>query len=370
MKYKKRKFWTDEELSSLKEDYCTLTVKELELKYDRNMCSIQDKANTLKYSRNYDLFWKDSDIESLKLDYPVLPKAELESKYKKSMNSIVGKAMRLGIHRSNQLFRVNKPLKSLYSKEEIKNLYCKGMSLKEISEISNVGKSRISAILRETNTELRETSKEYRKYHVEDNFFDLIDTEEKAYILGFLYADGYNNSNDSSISIRLSIKDKKLLDDIASILTSRIVKTYKVKEKEYCQLSISSKIMSKSLHNLGCIQAKSLILQFPTEDQVPKELQRHFIRGYFDGDGCITKSKKNHYSISVTSTYMFNEKLRQVLNENCSVINERKLRFYKNNITCDLRYSRKSQLLDIKEYLYKDATIYLERKFDKFNLIN
>lgn len=323
----------------------------------------------MKYKKRK--FWTETELESLKLDYPKLSEKELEEKYGRSMNSLRGKAIRLGINRPYPAKEIRKKItrKSKLTNLEIENLYNKGMNTKELSELTNVGRSRISSILRENNVILREGS-DYRIHTVVEDFFDIINTEEKAYILGFLYADGYNNTTNGSVRVSLHIKDKVLLEKISTYLTSNIVKTYSTDKGTFCQIEICSKKLSLQLEKLGCVKAKSLILQFPTEEQVPKEFQRHFIRGYFDGDGCISIGKKGFPYFSITSTLMFNEKLQEVLLENCKDLKKGGGRFYKNNITYDVRYSSKSNILKIKEFIYKDATLYLERKFDKFNLIN
>lgn len=50
--------------------------------------------------------------------------------------------------------------------------------------------------------------------------------------------------------------------------------------------------MCKDISTLGAIKNKSLTLTFPSDDIVPKKFKRDFIRGYFDGDGCIWNGKR------------------------------------------------------------------------------
>lgn len=147
------------------------------------------------------------------------------------------------------------------------------------------------------------------------NFFDSIDSEEKAYWLGFMYADGWINKNNTSWNIGLALK----LDDL-----SHLQKFGKAIEKEHitfskvaCKISLGSKHMFNTLRNYGCVERKSLILQFPKEEIfVSKNLIRHFIRGYFDGDGCVSYTNKNHtsYSVSILGTKQFLEKLKEYTN--------------------------------------------------------
>lgn len=134
-----------------------------------------------------------------------------------------------------------------------------------------------------------------RIYNVDESFFKKIDTEEKAYILGFMYADGCNHHNPSkcnySISITQLTQDVDILEKINNAMTSDYpIHTYVQKEnnKEKSVLLISSKDLSQDLCKLGCSEAKTFSIRFPNENQYfDDNLMCHFIRGYFDGDGCI-----------------------------------------------------------------------------------
>ena len=89
----------------------------------------------------------------------------------------------------------------------------------------------------------------------------------------------------------MSISDKEHLIEF----NKHIKSTYpiKIEREKYVKLKISNKHIGNSLINKGCIPKKSLILEFPNLSQVPKFLIRHFIRGYFDGDGCICNQLNN-----------------------------------------------------------------------------
>src|ERR1035437_4280784 len=136
-----------------------------------------------------------------------------------------------------------------------------------------------------------------RKFKLKENFFDEIDTQEKAYFLGFLYADGCNILHRNRVSIVLHEKDYELLKMLNDLLLDgNDIKIEKRKNIEghyingkLCRnngnsirLDINSKYMSQKLNSIGMIPMKSSVVLFPT--CVPFHLMNHFIRGYFDGD--------------------------------------------------------------------------------------
>lgn len=204
-----------------------------------------------------------------------------------------------------------------------------------------------------------------RKFTVNQRYFKTIDSEEKAYILGFLYADGYNNEKTGCIEISLHNQDKDILDKINTCLSNE--RPLKVKDQMY-RLVICSKKMSYDLKLLGCGQAKTFKLEFPTEEQVPSYLIRHFIRGYFDGDGCVYLSKTNsNRSFQIIGREVFLKDLQESMMKSCSLL---KTKFYNpsrsNKEIVSMTYCGKIQCTKIREWLYGDATIYLQRKYDKF----
>lgn len=126
-----------------------------------------------------------------------------------------------------------------------------------------------------------------RKFTVDFNFFENIDTEEKAYTLGFLYADGCIASTLNKIQFDQLEPQEDILFKIKEVMQAEApIHTHKGKHnRTRYRLLVCSKKMCQDLLKLGIIPNKSLTLTFPTK--VPQEFLRHFIRGYFDGDGCI-----------------------------------------------------------------------------------
>src|SRR5690606_21393784 len=134
-----------------------------------------------------------------------------------------------------------------------------------------------------------------KKYNFNESFFETIDTEEKAYWLGFIAADGNINdrgeNKSKSLHIGLSFKDKNhLLKFMININYSHLLIEIKeriinLKKRRYVRLNLNSKKMYNDLLDKGITPRKSLTLKPPKN--VPKDLVRHWIRGYFDGDGSV-----------------------------------------------------------------------------------
>jgi hypothetical protein len=173
--------------------------------------------------------------------------------------------------------------------EIIKNLYLnEKFSAKNIGKQFNFGENTVLKILKKLGiTRAQGTN---RKYTCNSNFFEKIDTEEKAYWLGALYADGCVRNNKNSYSVTLISKDIEWLDKFKEHIeyTGLIYREYHKKfNKECFKLNISDNKLAQDLINCGCTERKSLTIEFPGENILPKNLINHFIRGYFDGDGTV-----------------------------------------------------------------------------------
>ena len=203
-----------------------------------------------------------------------------------------------------------------------------------------------------------------------ENVFDSIDTEEKAYWLGFIYADGTISSDPlkkgkkKSYTFELSLKesDSNHLEKLKELLgTPRPI----LKSENRCRLLVNSKHFWETLNNYGCTPRKSLTLEFPNiEIFKSPDLIRHFIRGYFDGDGCISYNNKSHtvMALSVLGT----ENFLTGIKNNLPVKFDYQLGHNnKSDITRILAINGKNGL-EILFYLYENSTIYLHRKFEKY----
>ena len=236
-----------------------------------------------------------------------------------------------------------------------------------------------------------------RKYDLNENYFKVLDTPEKAYVLGFLYADGcvsiIGYSNHVKITQLSERKDilLKIRDCLGSNAELRLNKNAK---NETYVVNFHSKILCEDLIKLGCVPNKSLILQFP--NFIPDNLMNHFIRGVFDGDGCIWNGKRKKMTVrdksrksgfrerivhNVKFTFTGNVDFITGLQDylvNKGIVNKKtKLNFSKaknpNNNTsdrvCTMEYSGRGQVKKLFDFMYKDATIYCDSKYNKFKEI-
>lgn len=208
-----------------------------------------------------------------------------------------------------------------------------------------------------------------RKSHVNDHIFDSIDTEEKAYWLGFLYADGNVHLHSKSWKVELGLQeqDYEHLVKYAAFIGYSKQPSYRPKTKSY-RIVTGSRLMAEQLMSKGCVPRKSLILTFPSYDVVPKELMRHFIRGYFDGDGCITLRHNVNSTVPIPSLLGTKEFLQGLLNEigfaDTQIIKKEE---WTASNTYNLVF-RKEQGYRFLDYMYKDAAVFLQRKYNRYLL--
>jgi len=245
----------------------------------------------------------------------------------------------------------------------------------DLAKIFNISSVATNTLLRRHGYKAKTQSELQRKYSINETFFDIIDTQEKAYVLGLLYADGYNNTDRNSVSLGLKETDREVLDKITALIQPtkplQYVNASKTKGFENTQnqyrLVITNKHISERLVELGCGKAKTHNLTFPTEEQVPSHLIRHFLRGYFDGDGSV--SNNNRLQIDIVGTISFLEKIQEIIESELDIkkskLNKRHKKS-KNKIRA-LQIRGKYQCLKFKEFMYDNATIYLKRKYNIFN---
>ena len=271
----------------------------------------------------------------------------------------------------NNIYRKGGTQNNCLGKEdEIIKKYLSGISKHKLREEYKTNEKTINNILESNNIKIRTHLESKQNKNLKHDFFSDIDTEAKAYILGLAFADGSISPErriKTSYVFQISFKeeDKYLLDYIKENLCydgnlyyvpskEKIIRNKKVYSSGQYMLHIPSKQLVNDLEKLGMSKKD----KFPN---IREDLISHFIRGVFDGDGCISISKRGDIEIFIMGTENF-------LNETNKYIN-----FNKPKFTRGIYKSRKSGRLNaikFANYIYENANIYMKRKYNKFAVLS
>lgn len=243
--------------------------------------------------------------------------------------------------------------------KQIIERYNSGINSEILAEEFNINASTICRIIKRNGYKIRPPEINKRKYLLNENFFETIDTEEKSYLLGFLYADGNVSKDKNDIKIEVHERDIDILEKFAKNIYIGDQYTIGTDRNIYKYIRFSSKKIKEDLTRYGCIPNKTFSITLPS---LSKNLMNHFIRGFYDGDGCI--SIDGRVRIILTGYYDFINEVKNYLKNNN--ING-SIRFYKNkeNI-CDFTIGTINDGNKMLDYLYDNASIYLDRKYKKY----
>lgn len=277
-------------------------------------------------------------------------------------------------------YKASKGLKSNYvirlKKAIDEYLNTQTPSLTKIGTKYNLDRHVISRRLKELGYEV---INHQNKLKFDNTVFDSIDTEEKAYWLGFIFADGYissqNSDEKSYYKFELSLKnsDKEHLEKFNKFMKhedANHVKSGKVMcgetECERCRWSINDRHLWETLNSYGCTPKKSLTLQFPQLNIFKdSSLIKHFIRGYWDGDGCISYRDKEHLipHISILGTEHFLNGIK----DNVLELKNRSLQYNNpDNPNTLVLGAERDPAFKVLYYLYENSSIYLNRKYERY----
>lgn len=197
-------------------------------------------------------------------------------------------------------------------------------------------------------------------------------SEEMAYFLGFICADGHIAVSKNKLMIQIHIKDEYILKNFIKFLSYE-GHLYYSKNYNLCNLQITSKEITQDLLNFGLTRQKSKELKWI--EQIPDQFISHFARGYFDGDGHIGLSQAHNPNnknliVKLVSTLPFIQRLKFEFEKHygseCGSI--------KDNITYfELIYTGSNHTKSFLDWIYKDSTeeTRLKRKYEIYsNYIN
>lgn len=275
-----------------------------------------------------------------------------------------GDVIKLILRKNNVYAKDREPRFSDEDIQDMINMYLNGSILKDLEKKYKTSDTTIMAIFDKAGIRRRHSI-----YTCDENYFDVIDTEDKAYFLGLLYSDGYHNTNKNCITITLQEEDVDVLKTFNEVTKNtrplRLVENNKVNGnwKNCYQLTLISQHMSKILEKHGVYQAKSLILKFP--NWLDESLYPHFIRGYFDGDGSINKRKES-YSMSIVGTDAFCSYLQGWIEAKLGIETHIYVSSSIDKPTRTFMITKKEYSKKFFDYIYNDAHIYLKRKHDVY----
>ncbi len=246
---------------------------------------------------------------------------------------------------------------------EVLEQYSLLKNIHKVAEHFNMSITPIKKVLKINGIDLTN-----RRYDVNHKYFEKIDNEEKAYWLGFLYADGYIRERKfgNSLELKLSVKDIDHLELFRQCLNSNhkivygITKTHnngKPSFSHMAHLAMYSNELVDSIKSHGFHSRKTFTISKPN---LTNELLRHFIRGYFDGDGSFSFNNKTRTNKSqiVSASEEFQK----------FIISELSLNGIKINLYSVIRLQIQNKVENLKfyHYIYKNAKIYLKRKKEKY----
>ncbi len=258
-------------------------------------------------------------------------------------------------------------------KEQLEDLYCtQKMSMGDIAKLHNCSRVYVMKLLRKHDLPIRTRSaargeakrrgKNVGFNAINEDFFKS-QSPEMAYVLGFIYADG--NLGNQLDNFSISQREPEILYKIKDLMSSEHKVVRKTSQELYT-LTIGNKTMINDLISLGLTPNKSLDVKFPVLDP---GLYGHFIRGYFDGDGCIYSFNKFWRITFISGSRHIIDSLEEYLNKYAGVT-KRTIYAFSNGRAYQLIYARRLDLVKIFNFLYDDLSLrselFLHRKYEMF----
>lgn len=261
------------------------------------------------------------------------------------------------------------------SNQELKEIHQQvldGIPYKTICEQHQISEE---SLLRRVQNNKWERGQRKNKYSFDDTYFDNITTEHQAYWLGFLYADGYilskrnrrpNSQEQQSFGFCISSKDDELFTKFKEDLKSNNPVNYYKNSTGFdsdfsCgRILLTSQRTVDALKKYGMMENKTFFLTWP---ELPEELYSAFIRGYSDGDGSIIIQSNGKYNWQLCGTVELLMGIQAYFDTHIKLF-QRFPERENNNYT--LHYCGNQQVPRLLDIIYKDATIYLQRKYNKY----
>lgn len=279
----------------------------------------------------------------------------------------------IGINSKHELKTTNEQIMNKVENDKIDIIkqYVSGTSSEIIAKQYEVNGSTICRLLKRNNIQIRPNNE--NKVHIKKNrdYFSEINTNDKAYFLGLLYADGSVREGGYSFKIVVHKKDidvvEKLRDKIFLEKLNDRIKGGIEEGDKYIRLSVSDVKMVSDLVRHGCTPNKTFTIRFP--NVISKEFYPDFIRGVMDGDGCIYIAKNNKtIKVDFTSNYEFVKDLKTII-ESCGFRCGKPIQRKKNKLTGAIQITGRENVIKFLDWLYAGDGPHMNRKYEKYQQI-
>lgn len=257
----------------------------------------------------------------------------------------------------------------VFTEEELKNIYHlyfdEHKSFKDLKEIYHHEQPVFTRVFKEHGWKPKAPNCKYGKYKLNEHYFDVIDTPDKAYVLGLFYADGNNNDKQHILTMELQIDDYDVLAGINNLFeTDRPIRVYdyvgkSCRTKPTCKLTLYSPYLCQRASELNLVPRKSLSLDFPY--WMDKELIPFMLRGYIDGDGWVRPN-----TIGFMSSDKFCNGAKQYFDSvglKTSVMNMKR---HYNEHTKTFIFTNKKDAKIYTEMMFAQGNVFMQRKVDKY----
>ena len=297
-------------------------------------------------------------VEFIKNNVNLLTNQEIADKLGCSKSTVSNWRKKLGISFSetHNFSQYNQYIIDSYSKK----------TAKKIAEEIGCSKSYITKTWRENGLQ----GKINRQYYSDFDFFERIDNEDKAYVLGLLASDGCvytRNNHEGLMQIALQKQDKEILEKIKLAMSSE--NPILENKRSYVFSIVSNKIYN-DLVKIGITPKKTWDLDLEKIfSQVPFEYWKDFIRGYFDGDGCISSQELISNSnvaiaIPLKTGYVLSEKLKSI-GLNNTIVEDKRVEHYQLPF-CNIVFKNTTEKYCFLKYIYNTkSNLFLLRKREK-----
>ena len=283
------------------------------------------------------------------------------------------------IKRTTKTEQMLEILRQNFTDEDYKEYILGNLKMKDVYEKYEVNQNAMDYFFAEKGYIKRST---LRKENIKIDIFNPVNTPEAAYILGFYIADGCLNGN--KFVITLNEKDKEILEkirDYMSPITKLIYKKETINKQGIVShpmysFAFACKEIVNCLEGLGLGKNKTYLSK-SIKNIIPKELMWDFIRGYWDGDGCISSSNVTK-NVKETSYNYINIGFT-IISKDPDILNEMNEFFIEEGINTHVYPDNKgnylvgthskSEIEKIYNKLYTSSNLFMKRKRTKFNEI-